>query len=356
MPETFPVHFTDPSSRFGVQPAEPWKLAGPGELVVEADRILLRGEQPRAFRSSAKAEIAIPLTDVVNVILEGRIVQCHVRLPGKAQLLLVWAADEQAAERLIQALPKEHTANFQQQVAEHNSFYKALDALGTKPRVSQVMLFLNCAIFVATVLGGPGLMQSNGAVLIKWGTNFGPLTLNGEPWRLFTAMFLHFGVLHIALNMWALWDLGQVTEKLYGSVYFLVLYVFAGLAGSLASLWWHPDVNSAGASGAIFGVLGGLFAFVVNPKTRIPAAIAAAHRNSAAIFIVYNLVNGFALSGIIDNAAHVGGLVGGFAMGWVLARPVNIEARRDPLARLGVGTLLGAVILLALGWQLGRMH
>jgi rhomboid protease GluP len=351
MPGTFAVHFTDPSARFGVQPPEPWKLAGPGEIVVEADRLVLRGEQPRAFRSSAKTEIPIPLADIVNVLHEGKLVQCQVRMPGKAHVLQVWLADEQAAAALTRALPKERTENFEKQIAEHKSFYTALDALGTKPRVSLVLLFLNCAIFVATVLGGAGLMEVNGAVLIPWGTNYGPLTLNGESWRLFTSMFLHFGLLHIALNMWALWDLGQVTEKLYGSAYYLVLYLFAGLAGSLASLYWHPDVNSAGASGAIFGVLGGLFAFVLNPKTRIPAHIAAAHRNSAAIFIAYNLFNGFVHPGI-DNAAHIGGLVGGFAMGWVLARPVIPEARREPLRQLAIGTLAGAALLLALAWPL----
>jgi rhomboid protease GluP len=83
--------------------------------------------------------------------------------------------------------------------------------------------------------------------------------------------------------------MGQLTEKLYGSAYFLVSYFFAGLCGSLSSLYWHPNLNSAGASGAIFGVLGGLIAFMVNPKTRIPASIAAVHRKSAVVFIFYNL-------------------------------------------------------------------
>jgi rhomboid protease GluP len=90
---------------------------------------------------------------------------------------------------------------------------------------------------------------------------------------------------------------------------------------------------------------------VVNPKTRIPAGIAATHRNSAAIFIAYNLFNGFVNPGI-DNAAHIGGLVGGVAMGWSLGRPVNLEARQEPLGRLAIGTLGGAALLLALAWPL----
>ncbi len=351
--QSFAVYFTDPSERLGVRPQPHWNLAGQGEIGLEEDRLVLRGGKPRPFLSAVKTEIPIPLTDIVNVIREGSLVQCQVRLPGTTKVLplLLWSADEQKAEQLVQALPKERTAAFEPQLDEHSSFNKELAALGTRPAITLALLLFNGAIFACTVYAGAGLLQPNGALLIAWGTNYGPLTLNGEWWRLLTSMFLHFGLLHIALNMWALWSLGQLTEKLYGSAYFLVLYFFAGLSGSLASLYWHPNVNSAGASGAIFGVIGGLLAFMVNPRTRIPARVAAAHRNSAGIFILYNLINGFALAGI-DNAAHIGGLVGGFAMGWVLARPVNAEGRRDPLPRLAIGTLLGTALLIALSWPL----
>src|SRR6185312_4256617 len=100
------------------------------------------------------------------------------------------------------------------QFAEYKSFQEALAQLGRTPRVTYVLLALNIGVFVLTVLGGAALVDSNGAVLVRWGTNYGPLTLSGEWWRLFTCMFLHFGLLHLAFNMWALWDLGQLTEKL----------------------------------------------------------------------------------------------------------------------------------------------
>lgn len=350
---TFVVFFSDPSvwARFGARPQQHWKLAGEGEITSEKDRVVLRGRRPRPFWFAAKAEIPIPLADIVNVIREGSVVQCHVRVAGANKVLRLWSANEQAAEQLAQELPKERTAEFEQQLAEHSSFNTALAALGTRPVITPALLIANCAVFACTVYAGAGFLQPNGPLLIQWGANYGPRTLDGEWWRLFTSMFLHFGVLHLALNMWALWGMGQLTEKLYGSAYFLVLYVFAGLSGSLASLYWHPNLNSAGASGAIFGVLGGLFAFMVNPKTRIPASVAAVHRKSAVVFIFYNLFNGFAHAGI-DNAAHIGGLVGGFAMGWMLARPVDLEARQDPLPRLALGTLLGAVVLVALCWPL----
>jgi rhomboid protease GluP len=350
---TFPVSFSDPSAwaRFGARSPEHWKLAGKGEIAIEGSHAVLRGRRPRPFWVAAKAEIQIPLADIINVIREGPLVQCHVRVSGASKVLRLWSANEQAAERLVQALPRERTAEFEQQLAEHSSFNTALSSVGTRPLITPALLILNCAVFALTVYAGAGLIQANGAVLVQWGTNYGPRTLDGESWRLFTSMFLHFGLLHLALNMWALWGVGQLTEKLYGSAYFLVLYVFAGLSGSLASLYWHPNLNSAGASGAIFGVIGGLLAFMVNPKTRIPPSVARGHLKSAGVFVVYNLFNGFAHAGI-DNAAHVGGLLGGFAMGWVLARPVGIEARQNPLPRLVGGTLLGIGLLAVLSWSL----
>ena len=350
---TFVVYFSDPSrwARFGAQPQRHWKLSGEGEISFEKDRVVLRARRPRPFWFAAQAEIPIPLADIVNVNREGSIVQCHVRLAGATRVLRLWSTNEQAAERLVQALPKERTAEFEQQLAEHSSFNTALAALGTRPVITPALVIANCAIFAFAVYAGAGLLQPNGPLLVQWGTNYGPRTLDGEWWRLFTSMFLHFGALHLALNMWALWGLGQLTEKLFGCASFLLLYLFAGLSGSLTSLYWHPNLNSAGASGAIFGVLGGLFAFMVNPRTRIPPSVAAVHRKSAVVFILYNLFNGFAHAGI-DNAAHIGGLVAGFAMGWMLARPVDLEARQDPLPRLALSTLLGAVVLITLSWPL----
>jgi rhomboid protease GluP len=342
-------------TRLGVQPQPHWKLTGQGEIGVEKDRVVLRGRRHRPFLTAVKTEIPIPIADIVNVIRERSLVQCHVRISGATQILRLWAADERAAEELVQALPKERTAEFEQHVAEHSSFSRALAALGTRPVITPALLILNCLVFVCAVYAGAGLFQVDGPLLMQWGTNYGPRTLDGEWWRLFTSMFLHFGVLHLALNMWALWGVGKFTEKLYGSAHFLVLYIFAGLCGSLASLYWHPNLNSAGASGAIFGVLGGLFAYTLNPQTRIPASVAALHRKSAIVFILYNLFNGFAHAGI-DNAAHIGGLTGGFAMGWVLARPVDIEARQDPLPRLVMGALLGTVLIFALSWPLFRSN
>jgi rhomboid protease GluP len=351
---TFVVHFSDPSAlaRFGARPQPHWKLAGKGSLTIESQRLVLHGSRPRPFWAAAKEEIPILSSRVINVVQTGRVVQCHVRVPNTSDKALVfWAADEQTAQQITKLLPKERSAQFEQQLTDNNTFTAALQALGTRSVVTPALVAVNCAVFALTVVAGVGLFQANGALLVQWGTNYGPRTLDGEWWRLFSSMFLHFGVFHLLLNMWALWSMGQITEKLYGSVYFLALYVFAGLCGSMASLLWHPNLNSAGASGAIFGVLGGLLAFMVNPQTRIPPSVAATQRNSALVFVAYNLFNGVTHAGI-DNAAHIGGLAGGFALGWLLARPLDSEAREDPGPRLLGSLLAGAAVLVALAWPL----
>jgi rhomboid protease GluP len=103
------------------------------------------------------------------------------------------------------------------------------------------------------------------------------------------------------------------------------------LSGGIASLLWNPNVNSAEASGAIVGILGAALAFALNPKTRMPTTVAAAQQSSIAVFIMHNVMNGITHKGI-DDAAHMGGLSAGFVIGWLLCRPLDPAARRDPAA------------------------
>jgi hypothetical protein len=164
----FTVHFSNPSAwaRFGSQPQQYWKLAGEGQVSAEKDRIVVRGRRPRPFWVAARTETAIPLTDIVNVIREGSLVQCHVRVSGATKVLRLWTANEQAAEQLEQVLPHERTAEFEQQLAEHSSFNTALAALGTHPVITPGLVILNCVIFACTVYAGAGLFQVNGPLLM----------------------------------------------------------------------------------------------------------------------------------------------------------------------------------------------
>ena len=135
---TFTVYFSDPAARFGGRTQEPWKLAGQGELTFDADRIVLRGSGSKPLvGSGASTEIAIPLTDILNVVRAGTLVQFHVRSPRATHALQLWSDTEQQAEQLVQALPKERTPEFEKQVAEHGEFYKQLDALGTRGVVTR---------------------------------------------------------------------------------------------------------------------------------------------------------------------------------------------------------------------------
>jgi rhomboid protease GluP len=207
--------------------------------------------------------------------------------------------------------------------------------------VTPLIVAINVVVFAAMLVDGAGLYELNSAVHLRWGANFGPLTKEGQWWRLLASTFLHFGVLHVAMNMWALWGAGALVERLYGNLAFLSIYLFAGLAGSFASLLWNADrVVSAGASGAIFGVYGALGAYMLRQPGSIPHGVLKSLMASTILFIAYSIAIG-AMVSVIDNAAHAGGLVGGFALAWVLARPL------DPRTPMTVGRAAVAGVLAA---------
>ncbi len=148
--------------------------------------------------------------------------------------------------------------------------------------------------------------------LIKWGADYRPLTVNGEWWRLLTACFLHIGVLHLALNMYALLSIGLLLERLMGPRNFLIAYLLTGISASVTSVWWHENSVGAGASGAIFGVYGIFVAMLTT--SLIHKEERQAQLKSILLFIGYNLA--FGLTGGVDNAAHIGGLLSGFFLGY----------------------------------------
>jgi membrane associated rhomboid family serine protease len=204
----------------------------------------------------------------------------------------------------------------------------------------------NVAVFVLMLGAGAGFLTPKAGVHLAWGANFGPATKDGEWWRLFTAMFLHFGVIHLAFNMWALADAGRLVERLYGGAAFLAAYLFAGLTGSFASLLWNADtVVSAGASGAVFGVYGALFAFLLVQRGSVPMTALKRLAASGAMFVGYTLIAGAIYPGI-DNACHVGGLLGGFAAGLALSRP--LERVSGAAGRVAVAAAAGTAILAVL--------
>jgi rhomboid protease GluP len=190
------------------------------------------------------------------------------------------------------------------------------------------LLGIIVVIFVLMELAGG---SQNPRVLVRFGANVGQLILDGETWRLFTSMFLHIGLMHLFFNGYALFIFGLEMERLYGPDRFIVTYILAGLFGSLASFGSRgPDVFSAGASGAIFGVIGmNLAYFMLHRQT---FGQFGRQRVMNTLFIIgINLVFGFTIPGI-DNIAHIGGLIAGFTIGYGLAPRYQLidEYTRDP--------------------------
>jgi rhomboid protease GluP len=120
--------------------------------------------------------------------------------------------------------------------------------------VTSVIIGINVIVFVAMVFSGVSLLEPQNADLIRWGANTGAHTLSVQPWRMLTSNYVHVGLIHILLNMWCLWNLGALAERIFDRWTYFITYTFCGLAGSLASVSLHPTRLGAGASGAIFGL------------------------------------------------------------------------------------------------------
>lgn len=194
--------------------------------------------------------------------------------------------------------------------------------------LTAVLVGINVLMFIAMVVKGASVTQPTADQLLRWGANFGPLTLTGQWWRLLTAMFVHIGLVHLALNMWCLWELGLLAEYLYGPKTFLALYAMSGLAASIVSLARNPLVVTAGASGAIFGLAGALIATLYLGKLAAPRGACRTSLISLVAFAGYNLAYGF-LKGGIDNGAHIGGLISGLVLGSVLSMDFPRQAPRQ---------------------------
>jgi rhomboid protease GluP len=183
--------------------------------------------------------------------------------------------------------------------------------------VTPALVGAYAAVYVVLASRGEGWLTLDGQLAARFGSNYAPLTLGGEPWRLVSSTFIHLGVLHLALNTWALVTVGPVAERLYGPTRLTLVYFAAACGASLASAWWNPVVNSAGSSGAIFGVLGALLASCVGRRQRIPERRVDAGRATLIAIVGTSLLFGAAVPGV-DDAAHVGGLVTGFVCALLL--------------------------------------
>ncbi len=222
-------------------------------------------------------------------------------------------------------------AAFEQQLAQHTGTTWAL----------YLVVALNVGVWVANVGAGISPMQPLTTDLFRWGAISAWAVVNDHQyWRLLAGTFLHGGLLHLAMNMLGLWSAGKLLNRLYGNPQFLLVYLLSALAGASASLHFSAQTAvSVGASGAVFGILGALIAAIRRHKDTVPKALAKQILTSESVFVIYALVNGFARQGI-DNAAHVGGLVAGAAMGWMLAGVIGGERRLPRTATVAAAVVL----------------
>lgn len=218
----------------------------------------------------------------------------------------------------------------------------ALEPLRGRRLWTSITAFLiasNLLVACAMLIVGAGLWHSSSAVQMAWGANFGPATKDGEWWRLGTAMFLHFGVLHLATNMLALWDGGRLVERIFGPLRFAAIYLSSGLTGNLLSLIVQGDqAVSGGASGAIFGIYGAFLVYLLHERRRLHPGDFRWMFWGATAFSGITLMLGFLIPGI-DNAAHIGGFVTGSTAGFALLKPF---ATKDPSLRRTQRLVAGA--------------
>jgi rhomboid protease GluP len=256
-----------------------------------------------------------------------------------------------------------------------------------------VLVGINCAVFLAMVANHAGLWSPSSELLMHWGANnAGSVLIQGQWWRIVTAMFVHVGILHLVTNMWCLWNLGLLAEPLLGSAGVLEVYILTGAAGNLLSTfvnwWWNysdwtryhaewishhapgevfdPTIvfpAGAGASGAVFGIAGALIVLLKSNRLPVPPLELRRLRRSVIYFAAFNLVIGLSISigamvahfGLsIDNMAHLGG----FTCGLIFAAPLvpRLGSPRSVFQeRLNIAVVMVVGILVLFGFYLSKL-
>jgi rhomboid protease GluP len=231
-----------------------------------------------------------------------------------------------------------------------------------------LLVGINCAVFIAMFADGVNPTSPTSEQLLHWGAdNAGAVLLASQWWRIVTAMFVHVGILHLATNMWCLWNLGLLAEPLMSSFGLIAVYLLTGAAGNLLSTcvnWFEfrdtitPGFAffgpvGAGASGAVFGIAGALIVLLNSKRLPVDRSELKRLRNSVIYFAVINLVIGAGigfgsgLTGIhIDNMAHLGGVGCGllFAVPMV-PRPGSPRPQFEFRLRVAVGMMTGVLVL-----------
>lgn len=235
-------------------------------------------------------------------------------------------------------------------LAEEAQFHDRLHALAPHTWVTYGLIALNLAVWGLMLAQGADALAPRAELLWRWGGNTASEVQRGQLWRLLTAAFVHSGVVHLAMNMLGLWAIGQTAERIYGHRAMLGIYLGAALAASAYSLHFAAQKTvSVGASGAVFGLAGIVLVAVLRHRARLPRLYVRQMLRSLGFFLVYSLAQGF-LQANVDNAAHIGGLLGGALLGCIL--PLRLEPQPAPSptrARVAAGAV--AALVAGLVWS-----
>lgn len=234
---------------------------------------------------------------------------------------------------------KEKTVRLaEEEIEQSTKLDEAMNISKVNTYITYGIIAANVLMFIITVASGISFMEPRGYEMIPFGANYAPLTAGGEWWRLFTSVFLHFGIIHLAFNMYALYMVGANLEPMIGKAKYLTAYIATGIIASAVSLIWHKDnpVVSAGASGAVFGMYGVFVALLTT--NIIPKEVRGRLLQSIGIFVGYNIIYGLKSASGVDNAAHLGGLVSGLLIGYAY-----YFTKKDGKLRSG-GSVVTAVI------------
>lgn len=229
------------------------------------------------------------------------------------------------------------TEDINNKTARENDKYE--DIFKPKPIiVTKVIMFLCFAMYIATLL----VNNNFNVALILLGANNRSLVLGGQVWRLLTSAFLHGNILHLLVNMYSLWIIGSQVETYIGRWKFLVIYLLSAIMGSLFSIVFYANSISIGASGALFGLMGALLYFGYHYRLYLSNTLT----SQIIPIIILNLLFGFTIPGI-DNACHIGGLIGGYLATMIVGLKYKSQ-KSENINGIIVYLLLAAFLVYAL--------
>ncbi len=209
-----------------------------------------------------------------------------------------------------------------------------------KPIITYTIMAICVIVFALMYILGDGSLDN--ITLLRFGANLDVLTKNGDYFRLITCAFLHIGVVHLIFNMYALYIIGPQVESFFGKIKYLSIYLISAVSASILSLAFNTNTISAGASGAIFGLLGALLYFGYHYRVYLGNAV----RSQIIPIIIINLLFGFTMTGI-DNAAHIGGLIGGVLASMALGVPEKSNKTEKINGLIVLAIYFGFIIYMA---------